>query len=192
MLGSISQHSNRDTARVRDNGLNKVTDLRTEFIEAMSHAAFTVSLVTTDGLAGPAGLTASAMTSVSADPPSILVCVNRGSQFAACVQRNRQFGVSILRSDQTELADTFAGRRNLEDRFSIGHWVNSEQRVPLLSDAIVALDCGLLDCKPVGTHDIVVGLVRNVAFGQSSKLPMIHHRRRYGVPSVTEEATNPA
>ncbi len=86
--------------------------LRDDFLDGMSRAACTVSVVTTDGAAGRAGVTVSAMASVSADggAPSLLVCVNRQSAAAGMILENGVFCVNVLRDDQALVSDTFAGR----------------------------------------------------------------------------------
>ena len=85
--------------------------LRTRFLNGMSHAACTVNVVTTDGPAGRAGVTVSAMSSVSADTdkPTLLVCVHHMSPAATAIVENRVFCVNVLRDDQSHISDTFAG-----------------------------------------------------------------------------------
>ena len=83
---------------------------RDHFLAAMAAAATGVSVVTTDGPAGRYGVTISAMASVSADPPMLLICVNRRSPACAALLANRLFGVNVLAADQAEVADIFAGR----------------------------------------------------------------------------------
>ena len=86
--------------------------LRRNFLAAMSHAACTVSVVTTDGPAGRAGVTVSAMASVSADTPqpTLLVCVHHLSHAAEAILGNAAFCVNVLRDDQSDISDHFAGR----------------------------------------------------------------------------------
>ena len=84
--------------------------LRDRYLEAMSEAAATVSVVTTDGPAGRAGVTVSAMCSVSADPPTILVCVHHLSPACEAIRENGAFCVNVLGDGQSAISDTFAGR----------------------------------------------------------------------------------
>ncbi len=96
-------------------------DLRLGFLGGMSHAACTVNIVTTDGPGGRAGVTVSAMASVSADTPkpTLLVCVHHESPAAALILVNKVFCVNILRDDQSYISDTFAGRfkEQVADKF---------------------------------------------------------------------------
>ena len=93
--------------------MNPNQAIRTRFLEGMSHAACTVNIVTTDGAAGRAGVTVSAMASVSADSewPTLLVCVHHLSPAAARIVENGVLCVNVLRDDQSYISDTFAGGR---------------------------------------------------------------------------------
>ena len=92
---------------------------RTAFISAMRGVGASVTVVTTNGKAGRRGATVSAFCSVSADPPTILVCLNGSSGIADAVAENRLFNVNILRADQELIAQRFAGRNDghVTDRF---------------------------------------------------------------------------
>ena len=96
-------------------------DLKPQFFDAMSNSATTVNIVTTDGKAGRAGVTVSAMSSVSADTPkpTLLVCINENSAAAEMILDNRVYCVNVLRSDQSYISDVFAGRykNKFEDKF---------------------------------------------------------------------------
>ena len=91
--------------------------IRAQFVDGMSRAAFCVNVVTTDGPAGRAGVTVSAMSSISADGsnPTVLVCIHHQSRTAAAILENRTFCVNVLRHDQSDIADCFGGRVNRED-----------------------------------------------------------------------------
>src|SRR6201996_7752069 len=97
--------------------------LRTQFLSGMSRAAFCVNVVTTNGPAGRAGVTVSAMSSVSADGdnPTILVCIHHQSRTAAAIVENGVFCINILRDDQSSIADHFGGRKVGDaDKFASG------------------------------------------------------------------------
>ena len=86
-----------------------MTAPRQAFIDAMRQVASTVTVVTTDGPEGQAGATVSAFTSLSADPPSVLVCLKADTRIALAVQGNGVFCVNILPEDAVEVAKAFAG-----------------------------------------------------------------------------------
>jgi hypothetical protein len=98
------------------------------FREAMSRLGAAVHIVTTQGKAGKAGFTATAVASVSDTPPTILVCLNRKSQITPVMRENKVFCVNTLASHDEELANVFAGRKGhfMADRFEHGDWATLE------------------------------------------------------------------
>ncbi len=163
-----------------------MADLRASFLEGMSHAASTVSIVTTDGAAGRAGVTVSAMTSVSADTdrPTLLVCIHHLSRVAPALLENRVFCVSVLKNDQAHVSDAFAGRQLPPDgdKFSVCDWAVGNTGAPRVAQSLVAFDCRLADHRRVGTHHVVFGEVVEV-FVAPSGSPLIYANRAYGIPA---------
>jgi flavin reductase (DIM6/NTAB) family NADH-FMN oxidoreductase RutF/DNA-binding transcriptional LysR family regulator len=157
-------------------------NIRAQFIEGMSRAAFCVNVVTTDGPAGRAGVTISAMSSVSADgsEPTVLVCIHHQSKTAAAILENRTFCVNVLRDDQSDIADCFGGRVDREDgdKFACASWVEGGTRAPRLVNPVVAFDCRLLSDELVGTHYVFIGAVESVTKGSGTAL--IYTDRAYG------------
>jgi flavin reductase len=157
-------------------------NIRAQFIEGMSRAAFCVNVVTTDGPAGRAGVTISAMSSVSADGgnPTVLVCINQQSRTAAAILENRTFCINVLRDDHADIADRFGGRVNREDgdRFAGASWVEGGTRAPRLANAVAAFDCRLLSSELVGTHHVFIGAVGSVTTGSGTAL--VYADRAYG------------
>ncbi|MBE9475959.1 MAG: flavin reductase [Proteobacteria bacterium] len=158
-------------------------DLRAAFINGMSHAACTVNVVTTDGVAGRMGVTVSAMSSVSADTPkpTLLVCVHHQSATAQVIIDNGVFCVNILRDDQSYISDTFAGRfkDTVQDKFECADWFAMATGAPRVVDPLVAFDCKVQSCKRVGTHYIFMGEVQGV-FEADRGSPLIYSKRSYG------------
>lgn len=157
--------------------------LREAFIQGMSRAAQTVNIVTTDGAAGRAGVTVSAMTSVSADTPqpTLLICVHHLSLAAERIIANGHFCVNILRDDQAFIADTFAGRfkDQLADKFDCAAWVPMPSGAPRVVDPLVAFDCKVAQQSRVGTHHVFMGEVQDV-FVAPHGTPLIYAHRAYG------------
>ena len=160
-----------DTARVSP---------RDRFLDAMSRTAAGVTVVTTEGAAGRFGQTVSAMSSVSADPPLLLVCINRKSPIRAAIGRHGVFGVSVLRADQRRIAESFAGRprTGAPYDFGIARWETEVTGSPLLAGAVARFDCELEAGYDAGSHTIFVGRV--VATGAASGAPLVYARRGYG------------
>ena len=138
--------------------------LRDQFIEGMSFVAATVNVVTTDGPAGRAGLTVSAMCSVSADPPSLLVCVNHSSASCDRTEKNKAFCVNVLRDSQTHVSDAFSGRyKNMyDDRFACAEWNTVTTGSPALEDSLVVFDCRMTTSFRSGTHVIYIGELEGI------------------------------
>jgi flavin reductase (DIM6/NTAB) family NADH-FMN oxidoreductase RutF len=150
------------------------------FREAMSRVAGAVHLVATDGAAGKAGLTATAMTSVSDDPPTLLVCLNRASRTAAMLRENGAFSVNTLGGNHQALAEIFAGRTDLhgEARFGHGAWRIGLLDQPVLVGALAAFTVKVEDIRTVASHLVVIGRILAVEIGPDQP-GLVYARRRY-------------
>jgi flavin reductase (DIM6/NTAB) family NADH-FMN oxidoreductase RutF len=156
--------------------------LRDQFIEGMSHVACTVNVVTTDGPHGRAGLTVSSMCSVSADPPSLLVCVNHSSESCRIIEKNAVFCVNVLKESQIAVADVFSGRwheSSRSDKFRCARWELLATGAPALEGALVAFDCRLTSQVRHGTHMVYIGELVDIRRA-SSRNPLIYANRAYG------------
>jgi flavin reductase (DIM6/NTAB) family NADH-FMN oxidoreductase RutF len=132
--------------------------------DGMSRYAAAVNIVTTDGPAGPTGFTASAACSVTDDPPTLLVCLNRYSQLHTIFQENGVFCLNTLAGDQRELSEAF-GRRSetsMRERFAEPIWGKTAMGSPVLLDALVSFDCRIAEVHEVGTHWVIFGEVQDI------------------------------
>jgi len=113
------------------------------FLTAMSGAVTQVSVVTTNGTAGRFGVTVSAFTSVSADPPLVLVCINRRSPVVKAIEENGCFCVNLLDDRQSTVADCFSGRSDplTAYDFSCANWRLEATGSPCLDQANANFDC---------------------------------------------------
>jgi flavin reductase len=150
------------------------------FREAMSRLGAAVHIVTTGGKAGKAGFTATAVTSVSDSPPTLLMCLNRRSQINPVMLENGAFCINTLAAEEQGIADVFAGRTGvyMADRFSTGDWTTLDTGSPVLTTAIVAFDCRILEAKPVASHDIYFGEIVAVRLGMADRA-LVYHARVY-------------
>lgn len=152
----------------------------------MSRAACTVNIVTTDGDAGRAGVTVSAMSPVSADTdkPTLLVCVHYLSPAAEKIIQNGVFCVNVLRDNQTHISETFAGRisNKPKDKFECTQWITQGTGSPIATDALVSFDCRLVSNIKVGTHYVLFGETVGIEVADDGS-PLIYTERAYG--SVT-------
>lgn len=150
------------------------------FREAMSRFGAGVTIITTAGVAGRAGLTATAFASVSDNPPTVLVCLNASGSSAARIRGNGVFGINVLSAEQAALADHFAGRGGVkgEARFQTGEWHPGLGQVPLLKGALVRCVARVLDFKPVASHLVMFGEVLGVELGETAP-GLVYARRGY-------------
>jgi len=150
------------------------------FREAMSRLGAAVHVVTTAGVAGKTGFTATAVCSVSDQPAMLLVCLNRRSTSAPLLAQNGVFCVNTLGAVEEKLADLFAGRSGaqLAERFSLGEWTTLKTGAPVLASAVVAFDCRTIETKPMTSHNVVFGAVEAVRMGRSGPA-LVYHQRAY-------------
>ncbi|WP_085316441.1 flavin reductase family protein [Derxia lacustris] len=136
----------------------------------MRRLAAGVTLITTPGAAGPSGLTATAVCSVSADPPILLCCVNRGSASHAALLEAGVFAVNVLSTADRPLSDRFAGRLTPAEKFAEGEWGVLETGSPVLASALAAFDCRLVQAVDAGTHAVLFGEVQAVTVADDPEL----------------------
>ncbi|MGE0211339.1 MAG: flavin reductase family protein [Parvibaculaceae bacterium] len=149
------------------------------FIAVMGRAASGVSVVTTDGIAGRFGVTVSAISSVSAEPPLILACVNRKSPIVTAIDANGVFCVNLLAVRQQPIADTFAGRPRSGRPYDFGcaDWLVGETGAPVLPEAAASFECSLEAAHDAGTHRIFIGRVLKALGGEAE--PLVYSARAY-------------
>lgn len=172
---TVTAHRNAESASDAS-----VRDDRDAFLTAMGNAVTGVTVVATDGPGGLVAQTVSAMCSVSADPPTVLVCVHLRSPLCESLLTNGYFSVNVLSAAQSDVADTFAGRprHGAPYDFRCATWSTGQSGSPLLVGAVATFDCRLARSLVVGTHRIFFGHVLNSqdAPGES----MTYQCRTYG------------
>ncbi|MBR0697352.1 flavin reductase family protein [Bradyrhizobium lablabi] len=135
------------------------------FKQAMRQCAGAVALVTVGAQSGQrTGLTVSSACSLSDNPPSLLVCVNRNASAHARIREERHFVINFLSEEHALLALTFSGQKgvNGDDRFALGRWTTGASGAPVLEDAVAAFDCALAQELETRTHSVFIGEVRHV------------------------------
>ena len=131
------------------------------FRATMRNLAGGVAIVTTGLGAARQGLTVTAVTSVSADPPLVLVCINAASRSHDAVLQHGAFAVNLLGPEHADLAWRFAGQGGLHGaaRFEGAPWRSGASGAPLLEDALGCLDCALDVHQRAGSHGVFIGRV---------------------------------
>jgi flavin reductase (DIM6/NTAB) family NADH-FMN oxidoreductase RutF len=146
------------------------------FKKGMRHLAASVCLITTRLGAERGGLTATAVCSVSAEPPQLLVCVNREASAHPLIVASRIFAVNVLAPDHRKIAERFAGMDGVEGdaRFAdLGDWRTLATGAPVLAGCPVTFDCKVAHTMVAGTHTIVIGEIVDVCL-DAAHLPLLY------------------
>lgn len=151
---------------------------KVEFRNAMARLGAAVSIITTDGPGGRAGFTASAVCSVSDEPPSLLVCLNRSASVYETFKRNGVLCVNVLGAGHQELSNLFGGKTAMTERFAAASWSRGPSASPILQDASVSFDCRLSHITEVGTHDVLICEVISLSTGEQAQ-SLIYFNRQY-------------
>ncbi|QQN63302.1 flavin reductase family protein [Bradyrhizobium diazoefficiens] len=135
-----------------------------DFRSAMRHLTGGVSVITAGRGGDITGMTVTSVTSLSIEPPTLLVSINRDASSFPLIRRHGAFGVNMLTADQLDVAERFAGKGGLKgaDRFGGGQWVTGVSGVPLLVGALAAFDCEVEEIVERHSHGIVIGRVRDI------------------------------
>ena len=152
------------------------SDART-FRDALGCFATGVTIVTAlaeDGT--PIGLTANSFTSVSLDPPLLLVCIANNAGSAAVLQQAERFAVNVLQIGQQPTSNRFAGRG--EDRFASTPWAMGEFGTPVLTGSLASFECARDAVHAGGDHFILVGRVLKAMF-EPRRDPLLYFRGKY-------------
>jgi flavin reductase (DIM6/NTAB) family NADH-FMN oxidoreductase RutF len=135
------------------------------FRGAMRALAGGVSIITVGQGSDISGMTVTSVSSLSVEPPTLIVSVNRQSSSWPLLQRYGAFGVNILTAEQLDIAERFSGKGGLKGaaRFDGAHWTTRATGVPLLVGGLAAIDCEVEEVIERHSHAIVIGRVRDVA-----------------------------
>ena len=146
-----------------------------------------VAIVTTVGADGsPCGLTTTAVSSVSAHPPTVLVCVDLSSRTLAALRARRRFVVNFMGQGTSHVCLLFASKA--DDKFEHVAWEPTESGLPLLHDDVLAwAECCTMHDIEVGDHVLIVARVQSGGVAPEVETPLMYYRRSWGVWSPTQE-----
>ncbi|WP_054529968.1 flavin reductase family protein [Erythrobacter sp. SG61-1L] len=147
------------------------------FRNAMRHVAATVYAVTTGHGGEKFGIIATAVSSLSFDPPSLLVCINRASTLHEPLGFADRFCVNVLGVGNRDVAESFMQVGIGEERFNVGDWTE-EHGVPVLASAQSSLVCKLAHRHTFGTHTIFIGELISARHRENAK-PLTYYDGRY-------------
>jgi flavin reductase len=153
-------------------------ELAGRFRNAMRRLSAGVAVVCCADEGGPVGLTATSVTSLSMDPPSLLVCINRTASLRGSLAINKPFSVNLLGRQHAEVSNAFGGAVRGEDKFRFGDWEISTSGIPILTDAIARIE-SVVDLEvEYGSHTIFVGRVTR-CISDITGDPLIYADGRY-------------
>jgi flavin reductase (DIM6/NTAB) family NADH-FMN oxidoreductase RutF len=149
-----------------------------EFKKALQLWSSGVAVVTTQSEKfGIQGMTVTAFSSVSINPPQILVCINKSADTGEGIKESERFSVNVLKNGQEEVSNHFAGGSSQRQRFENTPWEAGISGTPILSESLMSLDCEVVDTIHSGTHIIIIGEVKN-AICRSGE-PLLYYRSAY-------------
>jgi flavin reductase (DIM6/NTAB) family NADH-FMN oxidoreductase RutF len=153
-------------------------DLADLFRSAMRRLSSGVAVVCCADARGPVGLTATSVTSLSMDPPSLLVCINRTASLRTSLAINKPFSINLLGRQHAQISNAFGGAAQGEEKFRFGDWEIGMSGVPILRDAIARIE-SVVDLEiEYGSHTIFVGRVTQCISATSGD-PLIYTDGRY-------------
>lgn len=176
--GAIKAHLEWSDGTAETSGTELET-LRDGLKQAMRRLAATVSIVTVNDDGVPHGMTATSVTSLTMDPPSIVICINNGASIHDPLLRARVFCVNLLCPDHEALCGDFSGKKAGKERFTAGQWALSEMAPPSLVDGQASVFCEVDGELAYGTHTIVVGRVTKVLVADGVA-PLLHQNALFG------------
>ena len=159
-------------------------DLPDGFRRAMRGLASTVCLVTARTVAGPRGMTATAVMSLSLEPPTLGVAINRTASLHPELAQGRPLSIQLLSEDQADLAKAFGGGLPPKDRFSLGWWSCDAWSNPLLEGACANLSCVVDQRVEVATHSLLVVRVLGVRAAPDARPLIYAHGQFTGLPDL--------
>jgi flavin reductase (DIM6/NTAB) family NADH-FMN oxidoreductase RutF len=144
----------------------------------MRTLAGAVNIITSTHAGHRYGMTATAVCSASAEPPTVLACINKLATTHDAVAKARVFCVNVLRAEDWQLSTTFSGGQTGEARFKGGNWTRLTTGAPVLVDALVSFDCQVVKKIVHGTHTIFLGEVEQILIGKKGK-PLLYSDGQY-------------
>lgn len=165
-------------------------ELSSDFRAAMRRLAATVSVVTCADDSGWHGMTATAITSVSSEPPALLACVNTAGTFYRRLLASTTFCINLLGVRHVGISRAFGGALKGSDRFEAGNWA-TDRRLPYLVDAQANLFCRTHLVTHFGTHGIFIGRIEKVRLADHGE-PLVYLDRAYRAPGRLVDGASPA
>ena len=151
------------------------------FRRVMGHFVTGVTVVSAFDGTQPFGITVNALSSVSLDPPLVMIALDRRRFLTPIVRAAGRYAVNILSEEQQAMSDCFAGApvQPGRDAFCGASWHPGDAGLPLIDGAIATLECTVVETFSAGDHDLFIGRVDTLACETSHPMPLLYYRRRY-------------
>jgi len=149
-----------------------------QFKHGMRSLAGAVCIITSSHDGRRYGMTATAVCSATAEPPTVLACVNRATATHRAIADSRLFCVNVLRHEDRDLSGLFSGAQKVDERFRAEHWTALATGAPVLVNALVSFDCRVVNSLDHGTHTIFLGEVQQLQIGRKGK-PLLYSDGQY-------------
>jgi flavin reductase (DIM6/NTAB) family NADH-FMN oxidoreductase RutF len=149
-----------------------------QFKIGMRTLAGAVNIITSMHAGHRYGMTATAVCSATAEPPTVLACINKLAGTHGAVAKGKVFCVNVLRAEDWELSTAFSGGSSGEARFKTRNWTRLATGSPVLIDSLVSFDCHVVKTLAYGTHTIFLGQVEQILIGQKGK-PLLYSDGQY-------------
>jgi flavin reductase (DIM6/NTAB) family NADH-FMN oxidoreductase RutF len=173
-LELLGMHKNKQTVPA------EISEKGAVFRDAMRRFTTTVSIISCASGGCRYGMSATAITSLSIDPPSLLVCVNKAAATHRVLSRGGRFCVNVLRSFHSHLSQAFSGKLKGEDRFRLGAWHETDDGLPFLGDAQANLFCEIDRITDYGTHTIFIARVYSARVDADVD-PLLYQDGKYAI-----------
>lgn len=160
------------------------------FKSAMRQLAGGVTVITAGRDSDISGMTVTSLTSFAADPPCVVVSLNREASSLSLIKRYGAFGANVLASDQAAVAESFAGRNGLKgiERFQNTNLSKLVSGTPLLSDALAIFDCEVDHILERHSHVLLIGRVLDLRISANKSAGLVYWNERYVPVDDKEEA----
>lgn len=142
--------------------------LAADFRHVMRRLASAVAIITSCRDGAPSGMTATAVTSVSVDPPSLIIAINRSASIHDVIADGRRFCVNLLSRSHAELVEPFSGKSKGAERFAVGAWEEDALGLPFLTDALASVLCEVDGALSYGSHTLFIGKVEAIRMGRAA------------------------
>ncbi len=149
-----------------------------QFRLGMRSLAGAVCIITSAHAGHRHGMTATAVCSATAEPPTVLVCINKVTASHSAITKGGVFCVNALRAEDWELSTLFSGSQTGDARFRSRDWTRLATGSPVLIDSLVSFDCRVVKKMTHGTHSIFLGQVEQVLFGKKGR-PLLYADGQY-------------